>query len=127
MIVRAVAIAGLLSMPMTALAQSPLSGPTQDRSGLGAGSAGQKGDSANSLPSGALNAETGPQSRPAHSAGASTTRNPGAAFVRTTPKPAGGQALRPPGTLSTTTIQPSGAATTTSGGPGVGDPAPPPQ
>ena len=113
----------LMLAPAAVRAQS---GQTQSRDGLGSGSNSQIAAPSNSLPSGGINAETGPQSRPAYSSGLSTTANPGEAFVRNTPVPATGPAQSPPGALSTTTIGGNGATTQPSG-PGVGEAAQPPK
>ncbi len=119
----AILAASLLSVPLAVHAQS---GPTQSRDGLGSGSGSQVAAPSNSVPAGAINAQTGPQSRPAYGSGPSTSPNPGAAFVRDTPVPSTGPARSPPGALSTTTVD-RGAATTTPGGPGVGEAARPPR
>jgi len=113
----------LVLLPAVVHAQS---GQTQARDGLGSGSNSQIAAPSNSLPSGGINAQTGPQSRPAYSSGLSTTANPGEAFVRNTPVPATGPAQSPPGVLSTTTTGGNGA-TTQPGGPGVGEAARPPK
>ena len=112
------------AFPLAALAQA---GPTQDRNGLPNGvNGGEPVQPSNSLPAGGVNATTGPQSRPAYPSG-STTANPGAAFVRLTPKPSTGPAASPPGNISTTTVTPGGRMTRRSGGPGVGQAATPPK
>ena len=117
------ATAVLLAVPIAALAQA---GPTQDRSGLPLGETSPGAGSSNSLPAGSVNAQTGPQSRPAYPSG-STTANPGAAFVRDTPKPSTGPLSSPPGTVSTTTVNPGGGVTQRTGGSGVGQAATPPK
>ena len=117
--------AAALAIALT-LAPLAVQAQTQSRDGLGSGSGSQTAAPSNSLPAGAINAQTGPQSRPAYGSGLSTTPNPGEAFVRTTPVPSTGPAQSPPGTLSTTTVGGSGTATTT-GGPGVGEAARPPR
>lgn len=109
--------AGMLAFPLAALAQGP-GGPTQTRDGLG--NAGHPRASSNSLPAGSLNANTGPQSRPAYPSGSSTP-NPGAAFVQTQPSPATGPLAAPPGNLGTTTITPGGAAIRQPASPGVSE------
>ena len=114
----------LVGFPLAAFAQA---GPTQDRSGLPNGvMGGNPVQPSNSFPAGGVNAQTGPQSRPAYPSG-STTANPGAAFVRDTPKPSTGPLASPPGNVSTTTVTPTGATTQRSGGPGVGQAATPPK
>lgn len=123
MIRSAVFACALLLLPAAAHAQA---GQTQSRDGLGSGSNSQIAAPSNSLPSGGINAETGPQSRPAYSSGPSTTPNPGAAFVRNTPVPATGPAQSPPGTLGTTTTGGNGAGTRPAS-PGVGEAARPPK
>ncbi len=90
----AILAASLLSVPLAVHAQS---GPTQSRDGLGSGSGSQVAAPSNSVPAGAINAQTGPQSRPAYGSGPSTSPNPGAAFVRDTPVPSTGPARSPPG------------------------------
>ncbi len=128
MIRKIVFSAALLIVPMAASAQGGAGGGgiTQGRDGLAAGSKSQNNNSSNSLPTGAINAETGPQAHPAYSSGASTTPNPGEAFVRTTPVPSSGGAQSSPGTLSTTTVSGNNTATKT-GGPGVGEAGTPPK
>ena len=113
----------LLLLPAAVHAQS---GQTQSRDGLGSGSGSQVAAPSNSLPPGGINAETGPQSRPAYSSGLSTTANPGEAFMRNTPVPATGPAQSPPGVLSTTTTG-GNRSTTQPDGPGVGEAARPPK
>lgn len=98
------------ALPAAALAQS---GTTQTRDGLGNG--GHPLAPANGSPAGSENATTGPQSRPSYPSG-STTANPGAAFVRDQPKPATGPLARPPGNLSTTTVQGGRSVTQPGGG-----------
>ena len=115
------AFAATLALPSAAWAQAG-AGVTQSRDGLDTATQGKASN--NSLPAGSVNAQTGPQSRPAYPSG-SMTANPGAAFVRTTPVPATGPAARPPGIVSTTTVGAGGAAKT--GGPGVGQAATPPK
>ncbi len=101
----AILVTGLvLGLPVAASAQ----GPTQSRDGLATASQG-KGEANNGGPAGSVNAATGPQSRPAYPSG-STTANPGAAFVRTQPKPATGPAASPPGVLDTKTVTGAGTA-----------------
>ncbi|MBC7800527.1 MAG: hypothetical protein H7Z10_07885 [Gemmatimonadaceae bacterium] len=100
----------LLALPVAAHAQS---GTTQSRDGLGIG--GHPGAPTGGAPAGNQNATTGPQSQPAYPSG-STTANPGAAFVDTQPSPATGTLARPPGNLSTTTVQ-DGRFVTRPGGP----------
>ena len=110
--------AALLAFPATAMAQ----GQTQSRDGLATASQGVTTN--NSQPAGGVNAETGPQSRPAFPSG-SATPNPGAAFVNAQPKPSTGPLASPSGILSTTTTDAGGATKT--GGPGVGQAATPPK
>ena len=110
----------LIAAPLAAFAQLP-SG-VQSRDGLG--DAGQPTNPANSSPAGSNDAATGPQSRPAYPSG-STTPNPGAAFVRTQPKPATGALKSPPGAI-TTKISKNGAASRSNGLP-VGEAATPPK
>lgn len=98
--------AALLFAPAFGFAQPAT---TQGRSGLGNGE--HPTNPANSLPAGSENATTGPQSRPAYPSG-STTPNPGAAQVQTTPVPATGPAAAPTGDHPTT---PGAAAATTEG------------
>lgn len=105
----------LLAAPLGAQAQTA-GAPVQSRDGLGG--AAHPGSPTNSLPAGAENADTGPQSRPAYPSG-SDTPNPGAAFVRNGTMPATGPLGSEPGVLSTTTVQ-GGTAATHSGGPAVG-------
>lgn len=103
----------LVALPAMAFAQG---GATQSRDGLGNGGHMQPGASPpNSTPAGSENATTGPQNRPAYPSG-STTRNPGAAFVRTKPKPATGPLANPPGNLTTTSVK-GGKSVTRPGGP----------
>jgi len=105
----------LLAVPGVANAQG--AGPTQSRDGLG--NAAHPLAPSNSMPAGSLNANGGPQSRPAYPSG-STSRNPGAAFVRDQPKPATGALAKPPGDIATTTIQ-GGRAIPHPASPGVGE------
>ena len=91
----------LFAVPVAAVAQAQ-GAPTQTKDGLGTG--GHPTAPTNSMPAGAENATTGPQSRPAYPSG-STTSNPGAAFVAQQPKPATGPLANPPGNLATTTVQ----------------------
>jgi len=100
----------LVAVPATAFAQGA---PTQSRDGLGTGA--HPTSPASSSPAGSENATTGPQSRPAYPSG-STTRNPGAAFVRNQPKPATGPVANPPGNLATTSVK-GGQLATRPGGP----------
>jgi len=90
---------GLVAAPAVAFAQGAA---TQLRDGLGTGA--HPTSPAKSSPAGSENATTGPQSRPAYPS-ASTTRNPGAAFVRNQPKPATGPIANSPGNLATTTVK----------------------
>ncbi len=113
------AFVAVLAFPAAALAQG---GVTQSKDGLDTATQGKTSN--NSLPAGSVNAQTGPQSRPAYPSG-STAANPGAAFVNTMPVPATGPATAPPGIVSTTTMGANGAAKT--GGPGVGQAATPPK
>ena len=117
-----IAAALTLAVPLAAWAQgggSP-SGVTQSRDGLSTASQGKA--SSDSMPAGGVNAQTGPQSRPAYPSG-STTANPGAAFVKTMPVPSTGPAAAPPGIVSTTTVGGGGSAKVAS--PGVGQAATP--
>ncbi len=103
----------LVAVPAAAFAQA---GVTQSRDGLGNGGHEKPGISPpRSAPAGSENATTGPQSRPAYPSG-STTRNPGAAFVRNQPKPATGPVANPPGNLATTSVK-GGQSATRPGGP----------
>lgn len=103
-----------VAAPAMAFAQA---GVTQSRDGLGDGGHLSPGISPpQSSPAGSENATTGPQSRPAYPSG-STTRNPGAAFVRNMPKPATGPLANPPGNLTTTTSVKGGKSVTRPGGP----------
>ena len=111
----------LLALPLAALAQG---GPAQSRAGLSTATATGGITTNNSQPSGGVNAQTGPQSRPAYPSG-STTANPGAAFVAAQPKPATGAAMKPPGTV-TKTVSAGGAASKPQS-PGVGQAATPPK
>ena len=106
---RAITIIAALAFPVAALAQtgSPGGGPTQSRDGLATASQGT-GATNNSMPAGGVNAQTGPQSRPAYPSG-STTANPGAAFVKTMPVPATGPAAKPSG-VATTTVNGAGSS-----------------
>lgn len=111
----------VIGLPLAAAAQ----GVTQSRDGLSTASHANP-QSSNSMPSGGVNATTGPQSRPAYPSG-STTANPGAAFVRsTTPKPATGAAQTSPGNISTTTVTAAGAVKQPTSA-GVGQPSTPPK
>ena len=103
----------LVAVPAVAFAQT---GVTQSRDGLGNGGHEKPAISPpRSSPAGSENATTGSQSRPAYPSG-STTRNPGAAFVRNQPKPATGAVANPPGNLTTTTVK-GGQSVTRPGGP----------
>lgn len=115
-------LAAPLAAPDAALAADPsgtsAAGLTQSRDGTG--NAAHPGNPSNSLPAGAVNANTGPQSQPAYPSGSSTP-NPGAAFAGTTPQSATGPAAGSAGSLSTTTVTPGGGAVRRSGTPGVGE------
>jgi hypothetical protein len=108
---------GLLTLPLAAMAQ----GVTQSRDGLSTATQGTTSN--NAMPAGSVNAETGPQSRPAYPSG-STTANPGAAFVKTMPKPATGPIATPTGITTTKTVTGSGTVTHPAS-PGVGQAATP--
>ena len=112
-------VTAVIVLPASAFAQ----GVTQSRDGLATASQGH-GITNNAAPAGSVNAATGPQSRPAYPSG-STTANPGAAFVKTMPKPQTGPAAAPPGVISTKplgTAAPAQAAHS-----GVGQAAVPPK
>ena len=106
-------IAALIAACVLPLAANAQSGTTQSRDGLGTGGHAVPSNPVNGAPAGSENATSGPQSRPAYPSG-SDTSNPGAAFVRNQPAPASGTAEKPPGVLSTTTVQ-GGQATTRPG------------
>ena len=113
-------LGALLAVPLAASAQ----GTSQSRDGLATASQG-KGLTNNSSPAGSVNAATGPQSKPAYPSG-SDTANPGAAFVRTMPRPASGAANRPTGIISTQT-QAGGTTVQQPQSPGVGQAVTPPK
>ena len=113
------AAAALVIAPLAGRAQGLA---TQGRSGMG--DAEHPSAPSASQPAGSVNAASGPQAHPAYPSG-STTPNPGAAFVRTTPVPATGPVQTPPSSLSTTTT--TGGVSTKTASPGVGQAATPPR
>ncbi len=123
-IIQSIVLAGVMLMPVAALAQNGAStGPAQPRDGMGDSTT--PSTSFNGLPAGSVNAATGPQAHPAYPSG-STTANPGAAFVRDQPVPSTSPLTHSPGELSTTATNAAGTKTQSPASPGVGEAARPP-